>query len=65
MKFFWNNSQESDQTQSKIPLIAWDKICHPKCKGGLGIRRIKDVHTATSGKLGWKILTNPAMFGPK
>ena len=31
--FFWKNSNSN----KGIPLIAWDKICHPKKFGGLGL----------------------------
>lgn len=33
-----------------IPLIAWDKIYHPKCEGGLGIRKTADVKCCIVGE---------------
>ena len=39
-------------------LVAWDDVCRPKPKGGLGIRKSNDVNNAPIVKLGWRILTN-------
>lgn len=33
--FLWNDNVWG---RKKIPLLAWDKICHPKELGGVGIR---------------------------
>ena len=33
-KFFGNGSNKGD----KIPLLAWERICRPKDKGGVGIK---------------------------
>ena len=43
-------------------LVAWDKICHPKQLGGLGIRKRAAVNTAFLAKLGWKFLTQPENY---
>ena len=41
-----------------FPLIAWDNVCRPKFKGGLGIRKNDDANKALTTKLGWRILTD-------
>ncbi|GKF20337.1 hypothetical protein Tco_0068975, partial [Tanacetum coccineum] len=38
--------------------VAWDSICMPKHKGGLGARRIDDFHVALMATHIWSILTN-------
>lgn len=35
--FFWNKNKEGDEVSAAIPAIALDKMCCPKCKGGLSI----------------------------
>ena len=39
-------------------MITWDKICKPKAKGGLGLRKLEAVNEAFQCKLEWRILTN-------
>ena len=39
-------------------LIAWDKICMSKNKGGLGQRKFGVVDIAFQCKLAWKVLAN-------
>ena len=51
--FFWNKEPNYS------PLIGWDKICQPVNKGGLGIRKTKDINCALQYKLLWKILAEP------
>jgi len=38
-------------------MIAWDKVCMPKVKGGLGLRKTTAVNQAFQCKLACKILT--------
>ena len=54
--FFWKQSA----SHNGLPLIAWDKVCTPKSKGGLGLRKSEAVNTAFQCKLAWRIL----MDGP-
>lgn len=35
-----------------IKSIAWDKICRPKCKSGLRIRKIEDLNVVYLAKQG-------------
>lgn len=50
---------ESNNTHEDIPLISWNKVCSPKCEGGLGIRKVQDVNMVLSAKLGWKVVKDP------
>jgi len=34
--FFWQKLA----SHNGFPLIAWDRICRPKAKGGLGLRKL-------------------------
>jgi len=40
--FLWKKSN----TEKGLHLIAWDKICMPKVKGGLGLRKAKAINKA-------------------
>ena len=36
--------------------MAWDSVCKPKSKGGLGLRKMKVQNKAYMMKLGWKLM---------
>ena len=55
--FLWLSNVGSNESKG-FPLIAWDDVCRPKSKEGLGIRSYEDVNKATITKLGWRILTD-------
>ena len=38
-----------------MALTAWDKLCQPRCKGGLGFLKAKEVNNALLAKLAWMI----------
>lgn len=57
--FFWKNNLDSDNWESSIPLISWDKICRLKCEGGLGIQKVQDTNASLLAKLGRKVITEP------
>lgn len=40
--FIWGDGREGE----KVHLVAWDKICSPKFKGGLGLRKSRHVNMA-------------------
>jgi hypothetical protein len=51
--FLWGFSATKSRNLS---LKAWDSLCKPKEKGGLGLRRMKEVNLALISKLGWNLL---------
>lgn len=53
-KFLWNGANDQD----KIPLLAWDKFCQPKVKGGAGLRDSHKRNVSLRAKLVWNLYTN-------
>jgi len=51
--FFWKKSN----IKKELPIVSWDKICHLKKYGGLGLRKIGAVNAAFMAKRAWKFLT--------
>lgn len=45
-KFFWTNNLNYAQNISGTSSVAWNKICRPKCEGGLDIRKTQDFNAA-------------------
>lgn len=37
----------------------WGDLCKPKPFGGMGFRKVREMHVAMLGKQGWKFLRNP------
>lgn len=58
-EFVWQNNMDPDSNHGSLNLVSWDKICGPRCEGGLGIRKYQDINAANLAKLGWKVLTTP------
>lgn len=54
--FLWNDNLGS---RKKIPLLAWDNICHPKELGGAGIRDLAYQNKVLGAKLVWKLYADP------
>lgn len=50
-KFFWKDNCDHSDDNHGLHTFAWDKICRPKCEGGLDIRRTKYVNAASSARL--------------
>lgn len=50
--FVWGSTPEKRRQH----LIAWDRVCLPKCEGGLGIRKATQMNKALLSKLGWRLL---------
>jgi len=49
--FLWRG----DATSTRSPLVAWDILCKPKSKGGLGIKQIEARSIAVVDKYVWNI----------
>ena len=49
--FLWG----SNDTQQKIHLVRWERVCKPKDQGGLGIRTSRNMNQAFLAKIGWKL----------
>lgn len=47
-----NNCDNNNNDNHKLYILAWDKICMPKCEGGRSIRRTSDMNTANLAKQG-------------
>ncbi|KAJ4780270.1 RNA-directed DNA polymerase (reverse transcriptase)-related family protein [Rhynchospora pubera] len=52
-RFFWGKVGKTRY----LTLIAWEKICKPIDKGGLGVRNLNDVGEALFLKLAWAIVS--------
>ncbi|KAL0430780.1 UNVERIFIED_CONTAM: hypothetical protein Sradi_0704000 [Sesamum radiatum] len=57
-KFFWGSTTE----QKKIHWTKWQNVCYPTEKGGLGIRNLRDMVTAFSYKLWWRVRLNNSLW---
>lgn len=44
-------------------MLAWDTICQPKVKGGLGLRTAGPMNDAFMAKLGWQMETRKLSLG--
>lgn len=53
-RFWWGQKNE----ERKIHWMGWEKLCLPKCQGGLGFRDLNTYKTALLAKQGWRIFQN-------
>lgn len=53
--FWWNNCDEN----RRIHWFSWNKLCLPKCEGGLGLHHFYAFNLALLTKQGWRIMLNP------
>lgn len=56
-RFVWGNKDNKKRKQKH--LVAWDKVCKAKKEGGLGLRSMSKVNTASMARMGRKILSEP------
>ena len=49
--FLWSGTEE----KNKLSLVNWEEVCKPKEKGGLGVRRLRDLNKAILTKIGWRL----------
>ena len=43
-------------------MVSWDKICHPKKSGGLGLRKMEAITSAFLSKLTWKLFHDHSLW---
>ena len=55
-RFFWGHKEDNGSNRNKMHLIAWDKICRPKCAGGVGLMKIRERNIAMLGKWWWRCI---------
>jgi hypothetical protein len=49
-EFLWRGAE----TKKKWALVAWEKVCKPKCKGGLGLQDRQVTNKAYGEKFWWR-----------
>ncbi|XXG76899.1 hypothetical protein AAC387_Pa08g1162 [Persea americana] len=56
--FLWSGNAPNH----KINYVSWATVTLPKVEGGLGIRKLSDVNTASFIKLGWQASTSNSLW---
>ena len=51
-RFWWN---QKEREGIFIVWKKWDNLCRPKCEGGLGFKKAKEVNAALFAKLAWMV----------
>jgi len=54
-------SKKSNKNKG-LPTISWYKICRPNKAGGLGLRKMEAVNSASVSKLTWKLFYNQGLW---
>lgn len=60
-KFWWTGIQKDGEAKP-ICFRAWDDICRPMPKGGLGIRNLAIMNKSLFTNVAWSIINNPSSF---
>ncbi|KAL5763937.1 hypothetical protein ACOSQ2_016531 [Xanthoceras sorbifolium] len=50
--FLWGHMEE----KKAVHLIKWDTVCKPKSKGGLGLKKMKNLNQSLLAKAGWRMI---------
>ena len=58
-RFWWKPKSSKGRY---LALIAWDNLCHPKFKGGLGFRKTKEFNNTLLFKLAWMVASKRDNF---
>ena len=53
--FWWGH----EPGERKLHMLNWDKICHPRCYGGLGFKKFHPMNQAMLAKQYWRIVQHP------
>lgn len=53
---FWCGHDLGDR---KLHPLNWDKICQPRCRGGLGLKKFNLINQAMTAKQFWRIQQHP------
>ncbi|KAA3475886.1 RNA-directed DNA polymerase (Reverse transcriptase) [Gossypium australe] len=56
--FIWGGTGE----KSKMALVGWDKICQPRGRGGLGIRKLNDQNSSFFMKIGFNLTSKTELL---
>lgn len=51
-RFWWKLKNSKGKF---LALTAWDNLCKPKCKGGLGFEKAIEINNALLAKLAWLV----------
>jgi hypothetical protein len=58
--FLWRGAED----KKKWALVAWEKLCWPKNKGGLGLQDPQMTNVAYGEKLWWRWVKDSSVCGP-